>query len=147
MADPRLIQHFSERGSSDMDFILCPMDRWSFVLVFARIHFIDLTHTATVVQADVSISVVTDPDAQNDRGHDTELEVIQGRGLGFDMNFRVKHDEESHWLIQAGQGLRFQWTNPDDGLIGYGIEAGVVRLGDLPFSSRPVSGNPNFRPR
>ena len=94
------------------------MDR-KFRLVFLRCHFTGGTGTA-------SLHIAVDSAAGSD--YDTRLFTITQAGIGKDAHLRIDSStapDPSPWTFQAGDALRIEWTNPDAGTMGWGLEVGL----------------------
>ena len=116
-------------GVNDMEELVYVRSGGRFVMLFARMHIEDRTHTATVVTADVTISQIGSiADMAANAVYANDLAIVRGVGLNFDMNLRVHEDELHTWMIASGSALQFQWTNPDAGKLQWGLEVGVMRV-------------------
>jgi hypothetical protein len=98
----------------DETFVLTELPFWP---VFVRGHFTDLGG-AGAGRADVTFAVTSGVHAR----YDTQLFVVEQRGLGRDLNFRLPKEERDEWLLQGGDGLRVTWTNPYPGVLEWGLE-------------------------
>ena len=115
-------------GVNDMEELVYVREGGRFVMLFARMHVEDRSHTATVVTADVTISQVGKlDDMASNLVYSHDLAIVRGIGLNFDMNLRIHEDELHTWMIEKGSAIQFQWTNPDAGKLQWGLEVGVMR--------------------
>lgn len=126
--DPRQVVLWRDHGMQNVAAQVHPVNYQRFLLLFARMHFQDRTHTATVVTADVVISQITDLDNTSDTFHDSEFTTVRGRGLSNDMNLRLDERELLNWIVGKRSALKFAWTNPDSGKILWGLEVGMLLL-------------------
>lgn len=95
--------------------------RW--VLAWLRIHFTDVSGTASSTLADVKLFV----DSRLEKWHDTELWIIRNLGKATDAFMRIASDEYVDWTFEGGDQLVATWTNPDPDDLAWAIEAGVAR--------------------
>ena len=105
-------------GTGDIAEVLA-LDR-RFRLVFIRCHFVGTPSSATFT---ISLN------SANGAAYDTRLFTITKAGTNRDVNFRVAATESiepSPWTFQAGDAVRFQWTNPDSGNVTWGLEVGFA---------------------
>lgn len=131
MANPADILVYRERGSGNIDvnvYAASDLRRW--FPVYLRLHFIDLTATAVVKAATLTVSVAADwrEPTTVEMPWDTVLLEIDGVGLGQDVFYRIEEPEEAHWVIAAGEAVNFAWTNPDTDKIGWGLEVGYIAI-------------------
>ena len=92
------------------------------VLVFVRLHFIDITGGAAGT-ADCSIF-------RDKRTETVAWNALQWKmkdvGLTKDGNLVVPPEELYLWGFGADEAAVFTWTNPDSGNIGWGLEVGMA---------------------
>lgn len=92
------------------------------VLVFVRLHFEDLSGSATGT-ADCALY-------RDRRADQTAWDAIQWKmaavGLTVDGNLVVPPEELYLWGFEADEALVLTWTNPDSGNLGWGAEIGVA---------------------
>ena len=131
-----MLQTKKAAGIQDIDRTIVPTDHtrdWR--LVYVRCHFIDKTSTATITDADFTITIKSQPhDDDGEQAHDLKLNTLPGVGLTRDADYQPhEHDRP---LMPAGYGLAIAWTNPDAGLIAWGLEVGYEYIGE-PMSLAP----------
>jgi len=104
-------------GSNDID-AMFGLDR-KFRLVFLRAHFSGGEGTSPL-----KISL----DSGAGAAFDVRLFTVLLAGQDKDVNLRIEHAENvgpSPWTFQADDVLRVQWTNPDSGVMSWGVEVGL----------------------
>lgn len=101
-----------------------------FLVVFARIHFSDIKDgaLATEVLKKLTARVNGDPEQSTAGPCDTELWDFGKVGFGVDLSMAIAPDEVARWTIRRDFGVRFDWTNPQSGDIGWGLEVGLLPL-------------------
>ena len=95
------------------------LDR-KFRLVFIRCHFNGGTGTAPF-----KLSI----DSAAGSAYDTRLFTITLAGVNKDVNLRIAGgdaDDPSAWTFQAADAVRIEWTNPDSGVMTWGLEVGLA---------------------
>lgn len=91
-----------------------------FRLVFVRCHFTGGTGTA---------SLHIELDSAAGAAFDTRLFTISQVGTGKDINLRIGEENAlgpSPWTFQVNDALRLLWSNPDAGVMNWGLEIGLA---------------------
>lgn len=128
LCDPKDILFWNEFGNANLDKTLDPWRvlgrhvQW--FPVFFRMHFINQGSVIATPTADLTIGITAEPGLNSATPLDTRLKTEPSVGLNSDLNRCLGEWEVRHWVLRPGCGLRFQWTHPDTGLIGWGIEVG-----------------------
>lgn len=108
-------------GTGDMAIQYQPEQGGYWRPVCIRAHFRDESATAAVQDADVTVQILTNILApQDDQSHNVILAILPGCGLTRDLIYQPHPDYRP--LIPDGSGISIAWTNPDDGLISWGLE-------------------------
>ena len=137
--DPNKLLIYEASGSGNIAETFPPAHArpsWRFLVAFARIHFADIKDgaLATEVLATLTARANGDPDQSTAGPHDTELWDFGKMGFGFDLSMAITPDEVARWTIRRYFGVRFEWTNPQNGDIAWGFEIGLLPL-DTPDGS------------
>ena len=93
-----------------------------FVLVFVRVHFTDLTGSASATLNDLTVNV----DSRLFSHYDAALFIVRSLGKNNDAFLRIDPDEYDKWVFEAGDVVVLTWTNPDPGNLSWGVEVGLV---------------------
>jgi len=114
----RVVEVLRATGSSNINhsFALSP----SFRLIFVRGHFDGGSGVNPLSLSQVS-SVAS--------AHDVTLFTLTQAGVGSDIHFRVTAEEASEpsaWIFMAGDAVKLSWTNPDSGVMTWGLEVGLA---------------------
>lgn len=114
----RRVHTFAEGGNGNIghDFALNRAAR----LVFVRCHFTGGSGTA-----DFLLRLRSRLSAD----WDVVLHTLAARGTGADVHFIIPGDtnlEPSPWVLQPGDAVRCEWTNPDSGVMKWGLEVGLA---------------------
>lgn len=132
--------HYRKTGTGDIDLIVTPADtRRPWRVIYLRAHFIDKTSTSVTKDADLTATVQHDPhNPDTDQPFNAALFTLGAIGLNRDGNYQPPDGTGD--ILGAGQGLGLAWTNPDDGLIAWGIELAYEHYGQPIPSGRPGEG-------
>lgn len=134
-----MLQTTKATGIEDIDQTIVPTDHardWR--LVYVRCHFIDKTSTAAITDADLAITIKSRPhDDDGEQAHDLKLNTLPGVGLTRDADYQPC--ERDRPIMPAGYGLGIAWTNPNAGLIAWGLEVAYEYMGE-PTSLSPGAG-------
>lgn len=113
------VYEIAANGGGDMSVPVRP--GYKFQVSYIRAHFRRLSGTGTDVA-----TLTADLDSWRDEDHDVRLASFASVGVGTDVHFRVNDEEASQWVFESGDGLTFNWANPDTaGEIRWGIVIGV----------------------
>lgn len=129
--EPADIVIFQAGGDGDLTVTMPPSPArpfGRFVIAFARMHFVDQTNgsLAAGVSAGLKVYVDSQPEQDTDGPFDTLLYDFGDVGYGFDFRMAVVPDEVARFTIRDGFGVRWDWTNPQNGDIGWGFETGLI---------------------
>lgn len=93
---------------------------FQFVVRFIRCHFVRLSGSGTSV-ANFTVTLDSDFGAT----FDNLLETFASAGVGADLRANFANETIEAWAFWDGDGLTFNWTNPDPGEISWGLTVGL----------------------
>lgn len=113
------VRQFKSSGSGNLSVPIRPGYR--FVVSYIRCHFRRTAGSGT----DTANFTV---DLDSDEGTDFDVRLLTSTtavGVGTDLHVRITDDAVDQWTFEDGDGLTFNWTNPDAGEINWGLIVGV----------------------
>ena len=127
MIEPRAIVWVRYSGHGNLDLTCEPPFAGRWCPAHIRIHFRDITGSTGANDAATLVAYL-----DSDAGVAWDVQVIEpvSAGLNQDVFLRWKTQEEiAGYTFDSADRLRFAWTNPDAGNLGWGLEIGFAPMG------------------
>ncbi len=130
MIDPDRVVIFEANGTGNIDEVFPPKATrpWErFTLAFLRIHFRDETNGSLTadVAAELTLYMDSHPELSGEGMYDVTAMEFGKVGFGQDVHANPPPEEMGRYIVRRGFAMRINWSNPQSGNIGYGIEIGL----------------------
>lgn len=131
MIDPASVVIFEANGTGNISEVFPPkpMRPWQrFTLAFLRVHFRDETAGSLTADdaADLTAYIDSHPEKDIAGMYDVKAYDFGSAGFNQDVHAAPVPEELPRWIVRRGFALRLDWTNPQTGNIGWGIEIGLI---------------------